>query len=91
MARTVYLDGSRIRDRLSMSMYMNEIFSLPEHFGNTLEDLKQYLVGLNEDVTLNLSHECVQEILANRYAFRVLLVLGRCADANSHLRIRFCR
>lgn len=90
MAKTVYLDASRIKDRLSMSMYMKEIFPLPSYFGNNLDALHDALMEVSDDVNLNLSHDCIQDIIASKYAFKVLLVLGRCADENPHIRIHFC-
>lgn len=90
MTKTVYLDASRIKDRLSMSIYMKEIFSLPSYFGNNLDALHDALAEVKDDVDLNLSHDCIQDITSSKYAFKVLLVLGRCSDENPHISIHFC-
>lgn len=90
MAKTVYLDSSRIKDRLSMSMYMKEIFTLPSYFGKNLDALHDALSEVEEDVDLNLTHDSIQDITSSKYAFKVLLVLGKSADENPHIRIHFC-
>ena len=87
--KTIYLDASRIKDRLSMSMYMDEIFHFPSHFGNNLDALHDCLCEVKDEVTFVLSHDCIQDIISSKYAFKVLMILGKCADENPHIHIRF--
>ncbi|MGM9941343.1 MAG: barstar family protein [Bulleidia sp.] len=87
--KTVYLDASRIKDRNSMSIYMHEIFSFPPEFGKNLDAVHDLLCEVQDDTDILLTHACIREITSSGYAFKVLLVLGRCADENPHIRIHF--
>ena len=87
--KTVFLDASRIMDRNAMFMYMNEIFRLPEYMGKSLDALHDALCEVQQDTEIICTHDCLEQINSSGYAFKVLLVLGRCADENPHLHIRF--
>ena len=87
--KTVFLDASRIMDRNAMYMYMNEIFHLPEYMGKSLDALHAALCEVHQDTEIICTHDCLEQINSSGYAFKVLLVLGRCADENPHLQIRF--
>ena len=87
--KTVFLDASRIMDRNAMCMYMNEIFRLPEYMGKSLDALHDALCEVQQDTEIICTHDCLEHINSSGYAFKVLLVLGRCADENPHLHIRF--
>lgn len=87
--KTVFLDASRIMDRNAMYMYMNEIFRLPEYMGKSLDALHDALCEVQQDTEIICTHDCLEQINSSGYAFKALLVLGRCADENPHLHIRF--
>lgn len=87
--KTVFLDASRIMDRNAMYMYMNEIFVLPEYMGKSLDALHDALCEVQLDTEIVCTHDCLEQINSSGYAFKVLLVLGRCADENPHIQIRF--
>jgi RNAse (barnase) inhibitor barstar len=89
MTRKIVLNGSRIMDRESMSMYMKELFDLPEHFGRNLDALHDVLSEVTEDTEIDLTRENTDRICQGKYAFKVLMVLGRAAEENPHIRIKF--
>lgn len=89
MSRKIILDGTRILDRESMALYMKELFPLPDHFGRNLDALNDVLSEVTEDVEIILTRENVDRICQGKYAYKVLMVLGRAADENPHLKIRF--
>lgn len=91
MAKTVYLDASRIRDRNAMYMYFDEMFDLPEGTGRTIDSISDVLSEVSEDVSFILTHDCIREIVKSNYAFKVLLMLGRNADENPHITIHFAQ
>lgn len=89
MSKTVILDANRIMDRESMAIYMREIFVLPSHFGKNLDALHDVLSEVTEDTVFVLTRKNVDHICKEKYAYKVLMVLGRAADENPHLKIRF--
>lgn len=89
MSRKIVLDGNRLLDRESMAMYMKEIFQLPGHFGKNLDALYDVLSEVSEDVEIILTRENVDTICRGKYAYKVLMVLGRVADENPCIQIKF--
>jgi RNAse (barnase) inhibitor barstar len=89
MSKKIILDGNRILDRESMAIYMKEVFDLPSHFGKNLDALNDVLSEVQEDTDIVLTRRNVDEICKGKYAYKVLMVLGRAADENPHLKIRF--
>jgi RNAse (barnase) inhibitor barstar len=89
MSKTVILDANRILDRESMAIYMKETFDFPAHFGKNLDALNDMLSEVSEDTVFVLTRKNVDQICKEKYAYKVLMVLGRAADENPHLRIRF--
>ena len=89
MSRKIMLDGNRLLDRESMAMYMKEVFQLPGHFGKNLDALHDVLSEVTEDTEIDLTRENTDRICQGKYAFKVLMVLGRAAEENPHIRIKF--
>lgn len=89
MSRKIMLDGNRLLDRESMAMYMKEVFQLPGHFGKNLDALYDVLSEVSEDVEIVLTRGNVDTICQGKYAYKVLMVLGRAVDENPHIKIRF--
>jgi RNAse (barnase) inhibitor barstar len=87
--KTVNLDADRIMNKEDMGDYMHEIFLLPAHSGRNLDSIHDLLSETRQDTMFLLSHACVKKICQNAYAFKVLRVLGRAADENPHIHIRF--
>ena len=87
--KTVYLDSAMLKDRNSMYMYMHEIFALPENMGRNLDALHDVLSEVRQDTLIICTHDCIKTIRESGYAFKVLLVLGKCSDENSHIKIQF--
>ena len=89
MTKKIVLNAERILDRESMAVYMKEQFDLPEHFGRNLDALNDVLSEVKEDTEVILTRDNVDKICKNQYAYKVLMVLGRAADENPRIKLRF--
>ena len=88
MAKEVRLDETRMKDRKSLGIYMQEIFGWDEAATN-LDALYDNLSEVSEDVDLIIEENRTKKICADRYSFLVLRVLGKAADENPHIHIKF--
>jgi RNAse (barnase) inhibitor barstar len=89
MNKQIILDANRIMDRESMSLYMKELFTLPAHFGKNLDALNDVLSEVDTDVDILLTRDNIDAICQEKYAYKVLMVLGRAAEENPHIHIHF--
>lgn len=87
--RTIWINPDRLKDRMSLSIYMQELFSSLNMTIETPNDLLQFLKTVKEDVELVFSAQCIHEICSSGYAYRVLMVFGKAAESNSHIQIHF--
>ena len=89
MSRVVFVDGTRLSDRQSCSLYMREMFDLPAHASRDLDSLEKMLVEDTSDTQLWLTRKCISTICASGYGYEVLMMLGRVCDKNPHMKIVF--
>lgn len=89
MSKEIILDANRIMDRESMYLYMKEAFPLPAHFGKNLDALNDVLSEVDTDIEILLTRENVDAICQSKYAYKVLMVLGRAVEENPHIHIKF--
>ena len=87
--RKILIEAKRLYDRHSAHEYLNELFRFPDYYGRNLDALADSLSEVEEDTELIFTPEAVGDICDHEYAFRILMVLGRAADENPHLRISF--
>ena len=87
--KEVRLNPHRIQDRYSMSEYMRSLFDLPEYFSGNLDSLVDCISEITENTDILLTKQCVREACESKYAFKVLMALGRAADDNPHIHIMF--
>lgn len=88
MAKEVRLDETRMKDRRSLGVYMQEIFGWDEVTKN-LDALYDNLSEVSEDVDLIIEENRTRKICEDRFSFLVLRILGKAADENPHIRILF--
>ncbi|MDD7679898.1 hypothetical protein FYJ51_06230 [Erysipelotrichaceae bacterium Oil+RF-744-GAM-WT-6] len=88
MKRMIELDPEKIRDKTSMSEYMTQTF-FPDQRITNLDALRDSLSELEDDTAIVLTPAAVHAICQNPYAYKVLMVLGKSAEENPHLRIQF--
>ena len=88
MKRTIELDSEQIKDKESMSGNMTRVF-FPDRRITTLDALKDSLSELKDETEVVLTPSAVHAICENPYAYKVLMVLGKSAEENPHLRILF--
>lgn len=87
--RKIWLDATRMKDKESLYAYMNELFELPEYFGNNLDALSDCLSEVIEHTDILLTRSCVKELCNDDYGFKVLIVLGEAANENPYLHLLF--
>ncbi len=86
--RKIWLDANRIRYRKSLQLYAEELYG-KKIDGFDLHKLEEYLVHLDQNMTIMIGRESVHRICDSAYAFDVLLLLGRVANRNQKIQIQF--
>ena len=86
-ASRIELDRTRVIDKNSMAVYMDEIWSLPDYFGGNLDSLYDCLSEYARDVDIVLERDSIEYISTNDYAYNTVTVLSKAAQENPHLRI----
>jgi len=82
----IRLDGNRILDRTSLSLYMEEVFGVRI---TNLDWLYDHLTDVNEDIVIKIDQENLKIICKSDFAFKVLMVLGNSAENNEKILIKF--
>ena len=90
MARSFELDPKRMKTRKKMHEYMDELFGFEDELDAVnLDALNDSLSEVTEVTELILTPAAVREICASDYAYTLLLVLGRAAQENPNIIVRF--
>ncbi len=89
MAERMMLNAARITNKTDMAKYMKAAFHLPEYFGGNLDALFDCLCEVETPTEIILDRDTVSAVCADRYAYRVLMVISRAAEENENLRILF--
>lgn len=89
MKRTIELDPARLQERHEAHAYLQEVFQFDDSYGHNLDALKDSLSEVRDDCDLVFTHDAIEQILAEPYAYRILTVLGSAACENPHLHILF--
>jgi RNAse (barnase) inhibitor barstar len=90
MDRAVVLDGRSLTNQKDMYLFFQRAFG-PDFNANNLDGLYDALGEISEDVMFVLTRQNVTRICEDRYAYNVLLVIGRAAENNSHIKLQFAR
>lgn len=91
MNNKVEIDALRITNKQDLHSYIKEAFGFPEYYGKNLDALYDCLSELDEDTDIVFDKRTLELILDNAYAYKVLMVFGKAAAVNPHLKIRFRR
>ena len=87
--KVIKIDGHRLLDRQSMSIYMKEVLNLPAYFGKTLDALQDCLSEYQEDIYFVIDHKNGDIICRNKYAYKWLMMVGKVSEENPHLKVSF--
>lgn len=86
--KKVWLDPQRLMDRVLLGAYMNELFRIPEEEARNLDQLRDELSEVRENVTILVTRTSLLKICQDDLAYRVLCVLYDAADENPFLTVR---
>lgn len=89
MKRKVELDGNELENRHKMHAFFSEKITVPEYFGANLDALYDVLSEYDEDVDFILTREKTRRIARSEYAWKVVMIIARCAQENPHIHILF--
>ena len=89
MSIRIELDAKNLENRHKMHAFFSEKITVPEYFGANLDALNDILSEYDEDLDFILTREKTRRIAREEYAWKVLLVISRCARENPHIHILF--
>ena len=87
--RRIVLDWTKMTSRKVMGPYLREELELEDWFTGNLDALNDCLSEVDVPTDFVLTHENVQGICGNPYAYKVLLIIARNVDTNPYLKIHF--
>lgn len=89
MSKRIELDEKDLENRRRMHAFFSEKITVPEYFGANLDALNDVLSETDEDLDFILTRENMRRITKNPYAWKVVMIIGRCMRENPHIHILF--
>lgn len=90
MNKVVVLDAKCLTNKEDMCLFFHRAFG-PDFNANNLDGLYDALGELHEDTMFVLTRLNVTRICNDRYAYNVLLVIGKAAQHNPNIHLQFTK